>query len=50
MNKCLECNVDLSSEWDIAPDTIQLCHPCYEVNYTVCGDHLTAVRECGCKL
>lgn len=47
MSKCLKCGVNMLSE-GVIEDNIQLCHPCYEKEYTVCGDHL--VKECGCKL
>ena len=33
--KCLDCGVILTSEWIIIQDAIQLCHPCYEKEYTV---------------
>lgn len=47
---CKNCGVNLASEWVAAPDSIELCHLCYEKNYTLCGDHLTSIRECGCKI
>jgi hypothetical protein len=27
--KCLECEVNLTSEWESIQDAIQLCHSCY---------------------
>jgi hypothetical protein len=48
--KCLDCGVNLSSEWTTIQDAIQLCHLCYEKEYTLCGDHLVPVKDCGCKI
>lgn len=52
--KCLDCNVDLSSEWITIQDSIQLCHSCYEKQFSpqtevvLCGDHIQPITECGC--
>lgn len=36
--KCLDCKVNLSSEWITIQDSIQLCHLCYEKKFTVEGE------------
>lgn len=36
--KCNGCGVSLSSEWEVAPDSIELCHLCYEKEYTIKGE------------
>lgn len=49
--KCLGCGVNLSSEWEVKPDDIQLCHLCYEKEYQpLCGDHLVPLGECWCRV
>jgi hypothetical protein len=36
--KCLDCGVELSSEWITIQDAIQLCHLCYEKQFSQKGE------------
>ena len=36
--KCLDCGVKLSSEWITIQDAIQLCHLCYEKQFSQEGE------------
>lgn len=51
MSKCIQCDDLIIVEGEGCPKcNNRFCGACCELDSPICGDHLTLVRECGCKL